>query len=258
MSDDALPKVGLVSSVLASDPNPNSVVFVRSWMGLFALVVLGCNHGQSPSASRRVPTPVVSQRPPRSVASNVVGSSNNAATLDENELPSSWFDGATTSSIGSPSRGRLVGGVALPLRGKGFAFAPGKQPERRYGTVELVASVVLAAGQVAERFAGSTLWIGDLSLPEGGAIAGHATHQCGRDVDVRFYLLDGVGSRSLRRRFPSSPTVLVRTTETWPMARMTLRSDSMWSVRGRFWRRFCPSQRRGSIAFIWLSTYVRC
>lgn len=93
----------------------------------------------------------------------------------------------------------------MPLAGKGFEFDPGKDPERRYGTVELVSSIVAAAARVADRFPGSTLRVGDLSSREGGALAGHATHQCGRDVDVRFYLLDAAGEPFPSKAIPIEP-----------------------------------------------------
>jgi penicillin-insensitive murein endopeptidase len=93
-------------------------------------------------------------------------------------------------SVGSPTEGRLETSVALPLEGKGFRFNPNRNPDRRHGTVEMVQALVRAAGVVDEAVPGGVLTFGDLSMPQGGPIGGHASHRAGRDVDVMFYLLD--------------------------------------------------------------------
>jgi penicillin-insensitive murein endopeptidase len=103
------------------------------------------------------------------------------------------LDGAHSTSVGNPNEGSLQGGVPLPLHGPGYRFTPRKKPERRHGTVELVAALVRAAGVVAHEMPGSTLTFGDIGMPEGGPIAGHGSHRAGRDADVMFYLLDEQG-----------------------------------------------------------------
>ncbi len=98
-----------------------------------------------------------------------------------------------STSIGSPSDGRLLGGVPLPPRGPGFLADPRKSPTHRYGTVEVVRAVVRALGLVARQLPGNLAWVGDLSAPEGGPLDGHRSHQAGRDVDISFFVLDGAG-----------------------------------------------------------------
>jgi penicillin-insensitive murein DD-endopeptidase len=98
--------------------------------------------------------------------------------------------GEYSTSIGSPNEGSLRGGVPLPLLGPGYRFTPRKKPERRHGTVELVAALVRAAIHVHDTMPGSTLTFGDIGMPEGGEIVGHGSHRAGRDADVMFYLLD--------------------------------------------------------------------
>ncbi|MEM7157218.1 MAG: penicillin-insensitive murein endopeptidase [Myxococcota bacterium] len=100
------------------------------------------------------------------------------------ELPASH-----STSLGSPTAGRLEGGVALPLDAPGLLRLPNKDPESRYGTVELVQALVRAAATVEHDDPGAPVSIGDLSRPQGGDIRGHASHRSGRDVDVLFYLL---------------------------------------------------------------------
>ena len=125
--------------------------------------------------------------------------------MDAGSVPVPAFDPSLTTSIGSPTDGRLVGGIPLPMQGRGFIFDPGKDPQRRHGTVELVGAIVRAAGRVAEQFPGGTLTVGDLSLVEGGEIVGHATHRNGRDVDVRFYLADVRGEPIASKAIPIEP-----------------------------------------------------
>ncbi|MCS6799635.1 MAG: penicillin-insensitive murein endopeptidase [Myxococcota bacterium] len=109
------------------------------------------------------------------------------------------LDGSVSTSLGGPSGGRLVGGVPLPDDAPGLVSNP-RRPNARghYGTVELVQALVRAAGVVERRMPGSALVVNDLSLPGGGPMPHHASHQSGRDADVLFYLLGRDG-----RPFPS-------------------------------------------------------
>ncbi len=98
-----------------------------------------------------------------------------------------------STSLGAPNNGDLKGGIALPATGPGYLANPKKDPDSRYGTVELVQAIVRAAEVVEREYPGGELLVGDLSRPEGGVIKGHGSHQAGRDVDVLFYLLDSEG-----------------------------------------------------------------
>ncbi len=111
----------------------------------------------------------------------------------------------SSTSTGSPIDGDLEGAIAVPLRGPGFRFNPAKDPGSRYGTVELVQSVVRAAGVVRARLPGNDVTFGDLSRERGGVIKGHASHQAGRDVDVLFYLLDAKGEAFPAKAIPIDP-----------------------------------------------------
>jgi penicillin-insensitive murein endopeptidase len=98
--------------------------------------------------------------------------------------------GSASTSIGGPSSGKLRGGIALPERGPGFYHNPKRPDQARYGTVELVQSIVRAAAVVDRELPGSGLTVNDLGLLDGGAIAQHGSHQAGRDADILFYVLD--------------------------------------------------------------------
>lgn len=101
--------------------------------------------------------------------------------------PLSW-PAARSTSIGHPARGRLEGGVPLPLTAPGLLLHPGKDPGSRFGTVELVQGLLRATAAVERADPGAPLTVGDLSREAGGDIPGHASHRTGRDVDVLFHL----------------------------------------------------------------------
>jgi hypothetical protein len=106
-------------------------------------------------------------------------------------------------SLGLPFAGRLVNGVQLPVRGRGFeTWDPvlKRSPDRgwrRWGSDRLVSIVlrVVRAYRAAHPLAPPVL-IGDLSRPHGGNFdrrfggLGHASHQNGLDVDVYYPRLD--------------------------------------------------------------------
>lgn len=102
--------------------------------------------------------------------------------------------GSTSTSVRGPNDGELRGGVPLPMTGPGFAFNPLRSERARYGTVEVVQSLVRAAIAVHRELPGSELVVNDLGLRRGGPIAHHASHQAGRDVDVLFYVTDRAGN----------------------------------------------------------------
>jgi penicillin-insensitive murein endopeptidase len=96
-------------------------------------------------------------------------------------------------SVGLPFRGRLQRGVeAVPTPYLRYTaeYAPGGN---FYGTWELVQLLERAAYRVWQRAPGSKLSIGELSDADGGRLAGHNSHQNGRDADIAFYMLDGRG-----------------------------------------------------------------
>ena len=97
-------------------------------------------------------------------------------------------------SIGPTNAGSLSGPVPLPADHPNLKIRPIALTRNAYfGTPGLVAMLTKAAERVAREFPGSVLWAGDLSLPDGGSLAPHASHTSGRDVDLSFYTSrDGV------------------------------------------------------------------
>jgi penicillin-insensitive murein endopeptidase len=103
---------------------------------------------------------------------------------------------APHASVGTPQRGSLVAGYALPPRGVGYHWETNREnPRASYGTEPLVRALVRAAAEVARVHPGSDLAIHDLSFEHGGPIRGHGSHTSGRDVDVAYYAVDANGAR---------------------------------------------------------------
>ncbi|HEX6239410.1 MAG TPA: penicillin-insensitive murein endopeptidase, partial [Polyangiales bacterium] len=99
-------------------------------------------------------------------------------------LPAASF----STSLGSPTNGRVLGSVALPLEGPGFRFNSRRDSGARYGTVEVIGTIERAASTVRGRFPDSELVVNDIGLAEGGTIPHHGSHRAGRDADILFYL----------------------------------------------------------------------
>lgn len=103
------------------------------------------------------------------------------------------LEGVHSTSLGSPSNGTLQGGVPLPDLGPGFVHNSVRPDNARYGTVELVQTIMRAAAVVDQELPGSVLVVNDLGLEQGGPIHQHGSHQNGRDADILFYSLDAKG-----------------------------------------------------------------
>jgi hypothetical protein len=115
-------------------------------------------------------------------------------------------------SVGSPSAGRLTGGVQFPEHGlRFFTWDPllkvqPDRPDRRWGNARLVRLLL----RIIREYAGDhprapRLGIGDLSRPRGGWFGPrHVSHQNGLDADVFF------PRRDRRERPPDRPSQIDR------------------------------------------------
>lgn len=177
---------------------------------LIAAVGVGCERTDAapvtaPTTSKAEDTPAVAPSEPASPTPEdpkppeVPGGGPDPLTLDV----------SYSTSKGGPNEGSLEGGAPLPLTGPGFRFSPRKKVERRHGTVELVAALVRAAIHVHETMPKTepptVLTFGDISMTEGGEIAGHGSHRAGRDADVMFYLLHEDGTPAEGKAIPLDP-----------------------------------------------------
>lgn len=99
-------------------------------------------------------------------------------------------------SVGTASNGRIVDAVRLPLDGELLFVLPSHRPRHAYfATRELAQTLLAAASRVDAAYPGSRLAMGDASLAAGGDIAGHASHEAGRDIDLPFYMQTQDGER---------------------------------------------------------------
>jgi murein endopeptidase len=92
-------------------------------------------------------------------------------------------------AVGAPNSGRLVNGVQLPASGPDWIAL--SAPEGRWTTDRMLSYLlaVLRDYRLANPGAPQVM-IGDLSLPHGGPMGGHVSHQNGLDVDVFYPRLD--------------------------------------------------------------------
>lgn len=102
----------------------------------------------------------------------------------------------SSTSVGSPNEGKLVGGEKL-------------QPSKclriigsnTWGLPELTGLIERSCAKVQKNHEGTRLTVGDLSRKGGGDIGGHHSHESGRDVDLGFYLVDAKGNPKFAPRF---------------------------------------------------------
>jgi len=91
---------------------------------------------------------------------------------------------------GSPSRGRLSGGVGL----ESSAGLRVRNSSRSYGMPVTIDALKTSYGKLAAHFAEDTeVLIGDLSLQNGGPMRPHRSHQNGLDADVAYITEDCIG-----------------------------------------------------------------
>lgn len=93
-------------------------------------------------------------------------------------------------AVGFYSSGSLESAENFPDSGNGFLklFLP---RDRGWATRSLINTITHAAASVLSQYPnGERLQIGDASSYLGGYVSGHASHQNGLDVDLRYYAVD--------------------------------------------------------------------
>jgi penicillin-insensitive murein endopeptidase len=156
-----------------------------------ALILAACAGSTRPAEERTASSPPAAQAvpaPPSAPPAQAVPppplDAGAALPNADPALPAASY----STSIGSPSNGRVLGSVALPLTGPGYRFNSRRDAVARYGTVEVIGTIQRAASKVLAEFPGSELVVNDIGLAEGGRIAHHGSHRAGRDADILFYL----------------------------------------------------------------------
>lgn len=106
------------------------------------------------------------------------------------ELPPFDPDLGSALAVGFYSSGSLKNAEDFPDSGPGFykLFLP---RDRGWATRSLINIITKAAADVLAQLPnGGRLQIGDAGKQSGGYVSGHASHQNGLDVDLRYYAVD--------------------------------------------------------------------
>ncbi|MBW2459263.1 MAG: penicillin-insensitive murein endopeptidase [Deltaproteobacteria bacterium] len=91
---------------------------------------------------------------------------------------------AAQTKPSKPERKRLRYGVPV-RKNAGYAI---RSRKRSYGTQTTVDALRGAFDSVVKRAPkGARVWVLDVSLPQGGPMTGHRSHETGRDVDLTYY-----------------------------------------------------------------------
>jgi len=97
-----------------------------------------------------------------------------------------WIEGPEirSAAVGRPQHGELVNGQQLPSGRSWYR----RRPNRAWGTNETIAMLMDAFDAVQRKHPKAhDIAVGDISAKHGGRLAGHKSHQSGRDVDIGFY-----------------------------------------------------------------------
>ncbi len=102
-------------------------------------------------------------------------------------------------SVGHPNAGWQVRAAKLKPR-NGLKIKKGSR-KHCYGHPSLVKMLYRSSRDIARTASGSVMVVGDLSAKGGGRLAGHQSHQSGRDVDIAFYAKDKKGKPVVLDKF---------------------------------------------------------
>ncbi len=129
----------------------------------------------------------------RSLGSTILAFAIGLATVAGAAPPSKKAPSPPSRSIGAPNKGRLENGVHVEASPYVRILGTYANSDVRYGTRELVDAIERAAREVHRRYPDARLGVGQLSKKGGGDIERHHSHESGRDADLAFYLIDGLG-----------------------------------------------------------------
>ncbi|MBX3126550.1 MAG: penicillin-insensitive murein endopeptidase [Polyangiaceae bacterium] len=122
----------------------------------------------------------------------------------ERQLPAKFRHSPYTLmslSVGYPNAGWQL--RAKRLKKKPYLAIKAGSEDLVYGHPALVLMLERSSRAVSRAARGSVMLVGDLSRRDGGALAGHRSHQSGRDADIGFYVVDAQGRPTLPSRFVS-------------------------------------------------------
>lgn len=102
-------------------------------------------------------------------------------------------------SVGYPNDGWQI--RAKRLRQSRYLRIKRDSRKNSYGHPALVLMLERSARAIARTVPGSVMLVGDLSRKGGGPLAGHHSHQSGRDADVSYYMRDARGRLFVPKHF---------------------------------------------------------
>ena len=102
----------------------------------------------------------------------------------------------TSTCFGTPSNGRLEGGVSLPKSGANFQSysSLGRLLRRTYVHGAVKDIIVATYQELKRRLPGKTFVYGETGWPSGGSFKPHKTHQNGLAVDFMVPVMDKSGN----------------------------------------------------------------
>src|SRR4051812_25608345 len=118
------------------------------------------------------------------------------------DLPRRYLDAPfslMSLTVGYPNAGFQL--RAKKLKESSFLKVKDTSRDNTFAHPALVLMLERSAREVARFDKGSLMVVGDLSSRDGGPLAGHVSHQSGRDADVGFYLKDAQGRPVVREHF---------------------------------------------------------
>lgn len=102
-------------------------------------------------------------------------------------------DGA--QSVGTPQRGKIRGAIPLPPRPHLYTR---RHPGRSFGSTHTIRTIQTALSTLrSDKGVRTEVMIGDISMPSGGPISPHVSHQSGRDIDIRLLLVKGLDRKTV-------------------------------------------------------------
>lgn len=102
-----------------------------------------------------------------------------------------WRQPTGARSLGSTSRGTLIGAAELALDGAHYSVVSrARARNTRWGSPALVDIIKESAAEVAKVYPDSKLAVGNMSYKGGGDIRWSVSHNSGRDADLAFYVID--------------------------------------------------------------------
>jgi LysM repeat protein len=99
-----------------------------------------------------------------------------------------------------------------------------KRPRNSYGTRKVVQLIASTFEKYRRKYKGPKVVMGDLSKKGGGPLAGHVSHQKGRDVDIGWVFKKGKGSS---KRFVKGTEKNLDIRRTWAMLHAFLKTEQI-------------------------------